>query len=78
MEKVETQGFRLDAINDGDNTFRVKAEHVRSFRILLSPQMADLSKPIKIDAGPLGVKLLKPLPLKGHPDYTAQIVFNAH
>ena len=78
LEKVETQGFRLDAVNDGDNTFRVKAEHVRSFRILLSPQMADLSKPIKIDAGPLGVKLLKPQPLKGHPDYTAQIVFNAH
>ena len=78
LEKVEMQGFRLDAINEGDNTFRVKAEHVRSFRILLSSQMADLSKPIKIDAGPLGVKFLKPQPLKGHPDYTAQIIFNAY
>ena len=71
------QGFRLDAINEGDNTFRVKAENVRSFRILLSPQMADLSKPIKVEVGLLGVKFLTPKPLKDDPDYTAQIVFNA-
>ncbi len=75
LEKVELPGFRLDAVNEGNNKFRVKAEHVRSFRILLSPQMADLTKPITVDAGPLGVKILSPQPLKNHPDYTAQIVF---
>ena len=75
MEKVELPGFRLDAVNEGNNKFRVKAEHVRSFRILLSPQMADLTKPITVDAGPLGVKILSPQPLKNHPDYTAQIIF---
>ena len=76
LEKTELQGFRLSAANEGGNTFRVKAEHVRSFRILLSPQMADLSKPIKVEAGLLGVKFLKPQPLKDDPDYTAQILFD--
>ena len=77
LEKTELQGFRLSAVNEGGNTFRVKAEHVRSFRILLSPQMADLSKTIKVEAGLLGVKFLKPQPLKDDQDYTAQIIFNA-
>ena len=76
LEKVELPGFRLDAVNEGNNKFHVKAEHVRSFRMLLSPQMADLTKPITVDAGPLGVKILSPQPLKNHPDYTAQVLFD--
>ena len=75
LEKVERQGFRLTAVNCGGNMFRVHAEHVTSFRILLSPQMADLSKPITVDAGPLGRKVLLPKPLEGNSDYTAQILF---
>lgn len=77
LEKTELQGFRIIAVNAGGNVFHVKSDHVQAFRILLSPQMADLSKPIKVDAGPLGVKMLMPVPLKGHPDYTAQILFDA-
>ena len=75
LEKAERQGFRLTAVNCGNNIFRVQAEHVTSFRILLSPKMADLSKPITVDAGTLGKKALMPKPLEGNPDYTAQILF---
>ena len=75
LEKTEREGFRLTAVNCGGNMFRVHAEHVTSFRILLSPQMADLSKPIIVDAGSLGKKTLQPQPLQGDSDYTAQILF---
>ena len=47
--RVCPQGARIVAENLGGNRFKVKAENVSSFRILLSPAMGDLAKPFTVE-----------------------------
>ena len=50
LEKREfPQGFRIIAENMGDNRFRVEVENVRKFRIYLSNEMGDVSKPFAVE-----------------------------
>ena len=50
LEKREfPQGFRIIAENMGGNRFRVEVENVRKFRIYLSDEMGDVSKPFAVE-----------------------------
>jgi hypothetical protein len=66
---------RVTAENLGGNRFRVSAENVASFRILLAAPMGDLSRPFLIDAGSCGARTLFPEPCFGPGGYTASLTW---
>ena len=62
------------AENLDGNRFRVSAENVKRFAILLAPQMGDLAKPFVVEFGGGKAVTCAAEPLAGDPDYTARIV----
>ncbi len=67
-------GARIIAENLGGNRFRVAAENVKRFAILLAPQMGDIAKPFIVElCGGKSVTCVAE-PLAGDPDYVARIV----
>lgn len=74
LEKYPVEhGARIIAENLGKNRFKVEAENVKRFAILLAPQMGNLDKPFSVEVQ--GKTLtLQPEPLANTPDYTARIV----
>ena len=67
-------GARVIAENLNGNRFRVSAENVKRFAILLAPQMGDLAKPFVVEFGGGKSVTCAAEPLAGDPDYTARIV----
>ena len=77
VEKWRDDAARIVAENLGGNRFRVVAENVVSFRILLAPPMGDLSRPFTVEAGALGTRTILPEPYSGSADYTAALTWKA-
>ena len=77
IEKWRDDASRIVAENLGGNRFRVAAENVVAFRILLAPPMGDLSRPFTVDAGALGTRTISPEPYSGSADYTAALTWKA-
>ena len=73
VKRVCPQGARIVAENLGGNRFRVAAENVKSFRILLAPQMGDISKPFTVEFVGGGVKTLSAQPRADGGDYCAEL-----
>lgn len=71
VEKWRDDAARVVAENLGGNRFRVIMENVVAFRILLSDEMGDLSRPFTVDAGKAGVRVIAPQPHAISPDYSA-------
>lgn len=74
-KRICPQGVRLVGENLGGNMFKVEAENVVCFRIYLSKQMGDLSRPFTVDAGELGAQTLMARPCEGLADYSAFLEF---
>ena len=77
LRKTSVPGARIVARNLGGNKFKAEAENVTSFRILLAPEMGDVSKPFTVDAGSMGVMVINAVPCTDVPDYCAQLRFPA-
>lgn len=77
LRKKRLAGFRLEAFYRGNNRFEVRAENVTGFRLLLAKAMVDLGRPIVVDAGPLGTRLLTAHAVVGEPDYESAVEFDA-
>ena len=76
VRRTLPQGARIVAENLGGNRFRVKAENVKSFRILLSPAMGDVSKPFAVEFDGGGTVVAAPSPRSGDRDYSHEILVN--
>ena len=73
LVKRHWDGARIVAENLGGNRFKVAAESVKRFSILLAPQMGDLAKPFVVEFGGGKAVTCTAEPLVGDPDYTARI-----
>ena len=66
-------GARILAENLGGNRFKVKTENVKRFRLYLSPQMGDLTKPFTVMLEGGSTLTLKSEPVLGERDYAAAL-----
>ena len=66
-------GARILAENLGGNRFKVKTENVKRFRLYLSPQMGDLTKPFTVMLEGGSTLTLKSEPVSGERDYAAAL-----
>ena len=76
VRRTLPQGARIVAENLGGNRFRVKAENVQSFRILLAPAMGDVSKPFTVEFDGGGSVVASPSPRNGDRDYCCEVLVN--
>ena len=76
VRRTLPQGARIVAENLGGNRFRVKAENVQSFRILLAPAMGDVSKPFAVEFDGGGSVVASPSPRNGDRDYCCEVLVN--
>lgn len=72
-KRLQLDSARLVAENFGGNRFKVEAENVKRFAILLSPQMGDLSKPFTVEIGGKSLTVNSE-PFKDSRDYTVRLV----
>ena len=73
LRRVWREGARLSAENLGGNRFRVTAENVNEFAILLAPAMGDLARPFSVTVNGRVPQTLSAEPLAGDPDYAARL-----